>query len=152
VRADDESRGSHANWGADYQSTEPRLLPHFKHEPPSVHAKHSGRILIDDEVFHKIEDEAQFYGTLGHKRCVRLYDPSFPFFSEEFLWDCYRSDQSKMSTQCLNLQIAVYLNRYSERFRELFAATYEAMIGKCSLECVDSGDHHCSKCPMHPHK
>jgi hypothetical protein len=152
VRANDERRGSHAYWGADNLSAEPRLLPPFKHDPPFVHTKHSGRILLDDKVFHKIEDTAQFYEILGHKPSVRLKDSYFPLFAEEFMWDRYRSDGAKMSKQCLNLQIAVYLDSYSERFKEFFATSYVAMIGNCSLECVGSGDQHCTKCPMHPNK
>jgi hypothetical protein len=133
--------------GALNEPTEPRSLPHFIYEPSFIPSRrHLGRILIGDKVFHHIDNLRQFYETFG-KDCDDLHYT----FEEEFLWDRYRRDDAKMSSLCFQLQLAVYLHRYSMKFKELFSAAYEAMIGKCSLDCVDKGDWHCAKCPMHPH-
>jgi hypothetical protein len=137
---------NHAGKGTTSKSAGFGQLPHFKHESPSVHSRHFGRILIGDQVFHQIDNAVQFHQTFGNE-CDGLQNSSF---AEEFLWDRYRRDGAKMSQQCFSLQVAVYLRRYSRKFTESYVAAYEAMIGKCSLDCVDSADAHCAKCPMHP--
>ena len=145
MHKDDTNGERSACTGIGKRALEPSSLPHFKHEPPSVHSQ-LGRIFVGDQVFHQIVDPTKFYETFGQKRDSHQSDS----FAEEFLWDRYRRDEAKMSKQCFNSQVAVYLHRYSDEFRELFAATYHAMIGKCHLDCVDGGDEHCAKCPMHP--
>jgi hypothetical protein len=121
-------------------------LPVFRYNPLKLRRSTDGAITVQHEVFHPIADMDAFYAAMGYDQNARDSGLS----GEEFVWDRYTRDKAKMSPQCLQVQIAVYLHNHSPKFNELYGQAYDAMIGKCCLSVLDNGDKHCANCSMDP--
>jgi hypothetical protein len=128
--------------------TSPRYnsIPWFQYERPKIGRHDFGTIEIGHEIFHKIDDMGKFYAALGYDKDAKVKELN----DDEFVWDRYTRDKAKMSPQCLQVQIAVYLHNHSPKFNELYGQAYDAMIGKCCLSVLEDGDEHCANCPMNP--
>lgn len=123
-------------------------IPFFHFEPARASRNSFDAILLKHDFFHQIADIDAFYEAMGCKYSGK--DSGLK--GDECIWDRYTRDGAKMSHPCLQMQIHAYLHKNSTSFTKLYGDTYDAMIGKCALPCVESSDEHCSKCPMHPHK
>jgi hypothetical protein len=123
-------------------------IPSFKHEPPIVGRHNCGVILVGHEIFHNIQNMEDFYSALGYDEAARNMQLS----GEEFIWDRYTRDHSKMSKHCLQVQIQIYLHQSCSKFRELYGHEYEAMIRNCRSKFIDGDDKHCANCPMQPNR
>ncbi len=121
-------------------------FPIFQYDPPRIGLCPFGAVTVEREVFHRIDDMDEFYKALGLDSEAKGKGLS----GEEFIWDRYRRDGSKMSKACLQVQIRVFLHKHSEKFGELYGSAYDATIGKCSAVEIDRRDEHCANCPMLP--
>jgi len=144
-----ESNGSRAEISESVASlTSPRYnsIPRFQYEQPRIGRHDFGTIVIGHEIFHKIDDIGKFYAALGYDKDAKVKELN----DDEFVWDRYTRDKAKMSPQCLQVQIAVYLHNHSPKFNELYGQAYDAMVGKCCSSVLDDGDEHCANCSMNP--
>jgi hypothetical protein len=121
-------------------------IPVFRYAQMMMGPQHYGTIMVRYEVFHKIQNMEDFYAALGNNEDEK----SKGFSGEEFVWNRYKRDGSKMSNRCLQVQIQNYLHNNSAKFRELYGHEYNEMIGKCSSTAIDDNDKHCANCPMLP--
>jgi len=121
-------------------------IPLFHYDPPKVGRHSFGVILVNCEIFHIIQNMEKFYSALGYDKRAKYKQAC----DEEFIWERYRRDNAKMSMQCLQIQIQIYLHNNSNKFRELYGQAYDAMIGNCCSNVSDKADQHCANCPMLP--
>jgi hypothetical protein len=123
-----------------------RAIPKFKYRPPKIGRQDFGTVTVGTEIFHQIADMKEFYAALGYE----VGAAKEGIAPEEFVWDRYTSDQAKMSPHCLQVQMSVYLNKYSEKFANLYRKTYVELLGKCTSNTIDTSVQLCVNCPAHP--
>jgi hypothetical protein len=131
---------------ADATSEQLSSIPIFKHDTPRVGRHKHGSLKVGGNMFHKIADMNAFYAAMGYDKNARERG----LCGEEFIWDRYIRDGSKMHKHCLQPRISDYLYKHSVEFKGLYGKAFVAMFGKCALIVIDSTDQHCSACPMHP--
>lgn len=125
----------------------PLVLPRFKYDVPKAGARPHGSIKVGSEVVHAMEDMSAFYAALGYDKSAK----DNGLAEEVFVWQRYTSDGSKMSRDCLQVQMATYLNTHASQFMAQYRQAYDAMRGQCGSQVRDDHDLHCANCPMHPH-
>jgi hypothetical protein len=123
-----------------------QVIPRFKYNPPKLGRQDFGTVNVGAEIFHQIADMEEFYAALGYE----VGAAKEGIAPDEFVWDRYTSDQAKMSPQCLQVQMSVYLNKYSVRFANLYRKTYVELLGKCTSNTIDNSVQLCVNCPSHP--
>lgn len=121
-------------------------IPHLQYHLSSPSSSLYGWITVGGEKVHPVPNHDEFYRALGYTEEIRRTGLA----ADEFLWERYRRDGAVKSEQCLQCQIAAYLNEHSAKFKAEFGREYDEMAGKCVLDCIDNGDAHCVSCPMHP--
>ncbi len=122
-------------------------LPLLRYNIGSKVGKHiSGNIAVDHEIIHQFDNFDLFYAALGYSTAERR-EFSAP---DEFIWERYTRDGAKMSSHCLQIQIATYLYKHSPKFVERYGQAYETAMGQCGSTVIDGSDRHCANCPMFP--
>lgn len=122
-----------------------RNIPLFQYDLPKAGRKF-GTLTVAHEIFHEIRDTKDFYTALGYGEEAK----NIGLMDNEFVWERYIRDGAKMSKQCLQWQISIYLHNHSSIFNELYGYVYDALLAKCGLTVIDVNDLHCAKCPMIP--
>ncbi len=100
-------------------------------------------IFINDEIFYKVEDEAEFYKALGYTSAWRSKNYVF----EEYFWTVFRSPRATRHGECLTYLLMTYLNQVSAEFRALYGDEYSRIKGHCNFKNRHT-DSPCSNC-MH---
>ncbi len=146
----DPQRPSAGQWayecttGAGFASTPLPDLPLFRFEPPSIRSRDHGSFYMGYQLFHTVNNEADFYAFVGYDQSARDEGND----AEYFLWDRYRRDGARPSEFCLQNQIRLYLRNHSVLFGELYGAAFDAMLGQSCDMAGHSLDKRCVNCPM----
>jgi len=124
---------------------QPQEIPHFSYSlsvRDTVHA-----VLVKDEIYAAIGDDGEFYRALGYTPASAMRG----VMPDEFIWDLYKRDGAAKGVQCLQAQIASYLNNRSERFRNEYGGDYANKAGTCLSDNMDTSAI-CLGCHMNPFK
>lgn len=125
--------------------TQPHEMPLFSYRLSVHDTDHA--VLVKDEIYALIGDDGEFYRALGYT----LASATLGVMPDEFIWDFYKRNGAAKGAQCLQVQIAGYLNNHSERFRNEYGGEYANKAGKCLSDNIDTGDI-CLGCHMNPFK
>jgi len=121
-------------------------IPRFEYNLSDARKSHYGCITAGAQVFHRVSNVDEFFAALGYGGEIRKKG----LLHDEFLWNRYRRDGAPKSAQCLQVKIAAYLHKHSEKFKTEFGPAYDKMTGKCISDHIDNRDDDCVDCPLHP--
>jgi hypothetical protein len=120
-------------------------LPVFKFVLSGRNHLDYGYITADYAKYHLVRQFDEFFAFLGYTTEVSQSGVEVDFY----VWDTFISKQAKKSPECLQTQIAAYLNQTSKKFREEFGGAYDKLISECRSDHLGN-DVVCSKCPKKP--
>lgn len=121
-------------------------IPHLRYHLSTPYSSLYGWITAGGEKVHRVANYDEFYRALGYTEEIRRTGLA----PDEFLWERYTRDGAVKSEQCLQSQIATYLNMHSAKFKAELGREYDEMSGKCVQDCIDNDEALCVDCPMHP--
>jgi hypothetical protein len=120
-------------------------LPVFKFVLSGRNHLDYGYITADYAKYHLVSKFDEFFAFLGYTPEVSQSGVEADFY----VWDTFIRKQAKKSPECLQTQIAAYLNQTSEKFRDEFGDAYSQQISECRSGHLDNSVV-CSKCPKKP--
>lgn len=103
-----------------------------------------GFIAAGGNKIHQITDVDLFYKALGYTDDVKKNG----LMAEEFVWEEYRKDNSRLSPTCLQAKIIDYLLMNSPSFN-IHSEQYRNWIGGC-FETPLQEQLKCANCLLHP--
>ena len=99
-------------------------IPYFKYRTSVPSCKHHGRIEMEGEVIHKINDMQEFHKAFGYTPDMAK-EGRLP---DEFIWEEYVKDMPANCSACFQMRLIDYLIKHSIKFMEKYGDQCEGWI------------------------